>query len=27
VDGELPDGAVDKIRAIEGVIMARVITR
>jgi len=27
VDGEVPDGAVDKIRAIEGVIMARVITR
>ncbi len=27
VDGEVPDGAVDKIRAIEGVIMARVITK
>jgi len=27
VDGELPAGAADKIRAIEGVIMARVITR
>ena len=27
VDGELTDGAVDKIRAIEGVIMARVITK
>jgi D-3-phosphoglycerate dehydrogenase len=27
VDGEAPAGAVDKIRAIEGVIMARVITR
>jgi D-3-phosphoglycerate dehydrogenase / 2-oxoglutarate reductase len=27
VDGELPDGAADKIRAIEGVIMARVITK
>jgi len=27
VDGAVPDGAVDKIRAIEGVIMARVITR
>jgi len=27
VDGELPDGAVDKIRGIEGVIMARVIKK
>jgi len=27
VDGEMPVGAVDKIRAIEGVIMARVITK
>jgi len=27
VDGELTEGAVDKIRAIEGVIMARVITK
>jgi D-3-phosphoglycerate dehydrogenase len=27
VDGDMPDGAVDKIRAIEGVIMARVITK
>ncbi|GBU22833.1 D-3-phosphoglycerate dehydrogenase [Fibrobacteres bacterium R8-0-B4] len=27
VDGAVPDGAVDKIRAIEGVIMARVITK
>jgi D-3-phosphoglycerate dehydrogenase len=26
-DGEVPAGAVDKIRAIEGVIMARVITK
>jgi D-3-phosphoglycerate dehydrogenase len=27
VDGEAPEGAADKIRAIEGVIMARVITK
>ncbi len=27
VDGGIPDGALDKIRGIEGVIMARIITR
>jgi D-3-phosphoglycerate dehydrogenase len=27
VDGEIPAGALDKIRAIEGVIMARIITK